>query len=1119
MPIFFIDFSGLQPILPKTVPYALVPIALAPFGPSGTTQDSLTEENLGVGWSSQQHQAQLLGPATYIGQNSQEQEEQQQEMQASHLDQQEPPQGACNAEALLQQQQQQCCLTQPHEDENAQHQMQTVMPANEVKLHFRLTQEHKQQLRLEQTRQQRRSLLGPAKSETWGKGRNSEGYPGAKFQPSHPIIPKFPARYMSDNTKYSGLRSAPMKLPLLAPKPNSDIHSTSNHDLQFTSLKTICKPGKQSSSKSRDICRFLDRLPKSKSFDCASKTKLPKNFTKKLPKQKKPKGGPVLNLASMVREDMQAAEEINRILREGDENMSESVHKGKAQMQSLSHFSGILEQRDLNRPGSEPGNDLLQQVYEQTISPLAWDEDSLGSILSSGVEDGATLITDTAQMHVDLPFPNTQNDSSSTSTAGSQIVFRSFSSISNKTVSKSSHRTSEDYSSTSEALQVTPAIPQCTVENSQGQQAVSTTQSPSTISQLKPRFYRTKSRRKQVHVPLNIDLSPKRESKILKQSDHPVSPGKVAYVDNKEIRREGLKPLSIFSSDVSLSAPRGNSHTDHSNVSGGLNLFNSDTTFEHVMVEYESERQPVPVSNPTKLSVLESDCAYVKQSISGLSPESCAAKMSSTRSIFTHDPGQPTSPSNEALDLSPSTRTYSRPSSLKAPGFDDIGHKMAKKSLLSSAQDTIPTFMSKYSISRHFEASMSSPSVESIVPGTISSGFAGSSSVPFQPASDHQSLSPSIEHTDWRGLYDNDKSGYGVAARADMTDPTNTLMVRAPPYLLSLPHTHSPSMVTSDRLEQSIPSGVNHFSPQSASRPRDDVFQQSYQEASFTQQTHSFSQGPFHSQEHFLRPMPSASQVTTEADTSYSKLPFLEQVYLHSNTLVVTEPNHHNLYKNGLASNSDANGAAVLQLSVNDGSETNDLNHSLKAYLHNGSLAQNELNQHGLRANCPSHTYSAVTDFHQEQLTWVSETGRVLGSHPSTTITTPSTFSEHEDTGALEIVVEESPTFLQQNLTYLQQGHHESEGNPPTDSSNFYSENLPVSHDLERPSYGHGGGGYPSLSQASVVRYSDSKLVSPPPADSVDIPANDSSFLNSSVFDNIDSLMQTSLNEPGSPPS
>ncbi|GFO01292.1 forkhead box m1 protein [Plakobranchus ocellatus] len=611
---------GPQPILPKSMSYALVPVALAPVG-SGTKTKNCSLSQLPHNFRlPQNNQAQLY---------KHQQEESSQHLQQNHPQQHQSEEATQHTQEQPQPEQEQFCqqpfkqhhllhqnsqqfqvLSEPHKHPSQQPQLKPLLPlqkdkqAKEVKLHFRLTPQQKQLLLTQQIQQTHvknppEVALGPRQS-TYAQ---PESMTGSKTQFSDAI--KVPQEHsvlnpgLKQNKPSLPVKQKPMRLPVLAPKPSNslpenflaialhgdrkDLYLEKNLDSMSSNsvisssqdaLRSTPTPGKTSQGplKSRKVSRIADRFYKSKSFDVGSRTKMSGDLPKLSKKSSNSKLTHVMNLASMVEEDALAAEEIQNVLRRGELNTAKcspikNVYNDSINTMSLSHVPGVLENRDLNREQSECRSDLMQQAWEEVMSPLGLDENSQGSSIASGFQEENTAVTvptfgspnNAVTLNMQSRASNDclkensydffvkEHNISRSPTVKANLHNRSeISSFSKSSEGKNSNpgffthivsrnkwfardsilpKTSESFTKSrfpaaSEPLKVK-------VHSNFGS---SSKQDPSD-SQQKPRFYRTKSRRKQVHVPLTIDLSPKGETDGIDFTKQVPSKGKVSADD------------------------------------------------------------------------------------------------------------------------------------------------------------------------------------------------------------------------------------------------------------------------------------------------------------------------------------------------------------------------------------------------------------------------------------------------------------------------------------------------------------------------------------------------------------------------------------------------------------
>ncbi|RUS83560.1 hypothetical protein EGW08_008666 [Elysia chlorotica] len=871
--------SGPQPILPKTMPYALVPIALTPFGLHGTKQDSVLDETSHSSHKQEEQEQQSL-KLVYREQQQQYQE----------------PQLLCNEKNYHQQQQQ----NEPPEL------LQNVQQPKELKLHFRLTQEQKQLIYTEKMQQQqRRSLLGLSKTQPPVKSKQPEGFRKAKFQPSNSLTQNFPSLHMPDRRRNLWIRDPSSKLQLIAPKPtthtdtessgsqpNIEVSSSASRPfvqrLQDSSVHSLCKPTNQNISKNRSICRILDRMPKSKSFDAVSYRKVPRDSTKKPRKQVYPsKPGPVMNLASMIREDRQAAEEINKILLLGNGDLSKPVWRRSAGEDSL-----VSE-----RPGSEPGRDLLLQAWEETMSPLVMDEDSRGSCLSTGAENDLSLgfnlgkpsgpsvtaagnslgIDDTDICDIvehgyhdinscvgeneisEKSFADSMPQTSKVnveSTPASNVLLQSYDSIqsslcttpasvSETIVGKSSLDTSNPASS---AFQMTT---HSNVPSQETLGAKSTAVSSSLPRpQPRPGLYRTKSRRKQVHVPLVIDLSPKRDSTSSGQDEGSAAIEKTPELDqsNKEVKVQDKEQQQICPPDFSKSTSASNQH----------DLFDSIIFHKQFLTTEISKNQQLPPEFSFLLANEDSEKVNLISPICGSKSVSGQTDiLSSSPSLFSS-----MTYTNMAANQLPSPLSFSQPCTVLTSTSHMANQEMSQQTSAMEIQSGTngPTSSPKLNTPTYQDAQLSLPySINSDVPFSTDSGFMNSGCYSESPRSlvkqpeTINSCDPSkFSKTNMP------KSYISNATRALNTDNLSF------PHFLSL--SNALSNVTKCNLQlQSIQSGHSFFDQRQ-------LFEQGYPQRSTAQATQSFQQN--------LNPtVLGTSQVSDEGNPHAEKMTMPESLY------------------------------------------------------------------------------------------------------------------------------------------------------------------------------------------------------------------------------------------------
>ena len=1056
------------------MPYALVPIALAPYGLRGTMQDSLAEDMSHAEVTSTSYSCQAQG-------------------QEQHLEPQLPQQ--YQKPQLL------------HRDKRQQQQpshelLQTGPQPKEVKLHFRLTQEQKQQLRMEKAQQQRSSLLGSYKVEALRKPKQSESFRRSKFQPSNSRNQNFPLVHMSDYRRNQGFGVAPTKPQPIAPKaipqpngetspitqqsmksncyPNSDASNSSSqllaNRLQDSTVHSMPNQAKQIISKNKSICRILARMPKSKSFDAVVSRKVLRDRSKKSQKQVNPKAVPVMNLASMIREDMQAAEEINKILQQKDDDFPRSICDGNLPQ----------NRHELHRPDSEPGKDLLLQAWEETMSPLVMDEDSQGSCLSSGMENdsslsfslgqssGPSLIIAGKSWHTEntlsvvananhntcrdesevsltdrgfaysMPRTSIENiDSTPTSSVLAQSKNSSNSrdpvAVHNKTPFKSFPNTE---TSASIASSITHATYGKAVSDLHSSEAQGKCECPSTLPQRRPGLYRTKSRRKQIHVPLMIDLSPKRDSVMLDESKQSLSGKKTSDLEhgNEEAIIQDIGQQQICSTELS-----GPISFEKPHICIQHNLYESSKSHDHFLTKEKDKNHHLSQNLPASPANQES--ADLLSPVFGSKTASGEEDISSSLDLY-----QSMSSPFMATNHNPSRQSFLHPSTDLSPSSHTISQEMSLQTSALMVQTAKSIFSPNLSTSHKLDKKMSFQySVNNDVSFNSDPSFVNSSSYPLlleselpRPIANHSDLSIYREDIGPKPYISN-------SAKAPNTD--------------------------SSTLHDTLSSATVCDFPQ-----------------------HLVEQGNTaeKSCQFFQENVPPTSEMLNQ------EIPITESLHSHLNTQWRLSEGHYSRFI--------ADGFSPQSSCISSLLDTNHVN-VVKSFFYQDNLLHTNQNRQDPKDGLLPHILPAINSF-DEGAEWNQRTVKEFRSfNPFAT----SSILQHQNQGATAISGVDSTTFLQQ----YQEGYSEPGGNCLSNSSTYDpgQSNFPLQCQASYQNSAENVSRSAATDFVSVIvsEYPESNAGSSPPGDVLDTRADDSSFLNSSVFDNIDSLMQTSLTEQGSP--
>ncbi|GFS20198.1 forkhead box protein M1 [Elysia marginata] len=1116
--------SGLQPILPKTMKsmnYTLVPIALAAVDCQETSQDSLADEHL---FQPEPHQTSVF-----------------------HLEPEPQQDGQQGVQLRYQAEQNNelYCFSEQEQQQQQHKPGPSVSQPKEVKLHFRLTQEQQQLLRLEQTQRQRQSLLGSGSLKSQRKERQSDRCHRSKFQPSNSISQNFPLLHMSDYRKNLKVKSASTGLPPIAPKPYPTSVSSflagqpncfPNSDAVQLQAMPLPKSAKQGIPKNRNICRILDRMPKSKSFDGGRKMKTVRKVTKITSKLSNSK-------AAMIREreDMQAAEEINKILQD-DENFPGSVHVGSSFEENLTHA-----RLDESRPESEPGRDLFLQVWEDTMSPVVWDEDSQSSWLSGGVDDKRSH---TLSGHHD----NQALSSISLKAPKSWHEENTFNFDMNGT--RKSHKTEDEVRSaennlSTPILQVSamnsrdaplsevqsrfsnsPAVEKAvksmqTAENlapsgpEDKQVLCPKTQSglvghdsqskpasaSATPQQGRPGLYRTKSRRKQIHVPLVIDLSPKRDTARPEQHEPNLSASKVCGKNslNEKFRHQHLGLAQANLPKVAKPSTTGDIPADHTHVSNKPNPIEEDGLQKSHLTRKDEIGVPRSTELRISLPVSKVVSADKTQPVSEPSQGFGYNDISSHLSVYPSMGTLNTDSAGSPLSFSPSTNSFYHPSLALDSASSDVNQDATS---LSSVPVQATRSTPKLSTPDFFAAAPSLLYSDSChVPVNTNSGFVSPSSLPspLKREDDSPGIPDETGLSHWqdgRNIYET------IAGESNMSTATDS---DAFPHFVSLGHKPSPFPSAPNYLIQSIPSHQNAYSYV-------DVIGHSYLQSGGE---HSINQQ-----------MPSTFQMATEENASFvRKNESSEPLRTHTWS-------DRDIRAENVLSHYSPSVSALQPLTSENYYHYHNLNiaNKFKGNLFRTNPVQSELNYCGAEDDFSSQTFSAISSDRQPN-NWSLESSvpssSMYTSTPSTATTTAiinnsentPIFQQQQGERKHALSDESFPTFHQQQFSYIQQYqedcHHQGESlhNFPT----FHIQTPGLHEQCQATDRGAVESSSAVLTSAAAVpqlgmsanEYAESIQRSPPGEDVLDTAtASDSSFLNSSVFDNIDSLMQTSLTEP-----